>query len=122
MTRLLSLVDFRIEFLCGAAQVSVTEARSASANSVTSMAALLLQYLKLIMLFALIGSIIGLSHFNGENQNGSGLAAARHRHSPARARKILVASGRFAPAAEDAAFVPPYPIGTQPRPLAPMFR
>ncbi len=35
------------------------------------MTALLLQYLKLIMLFALIGSIIGLSHFNGENKNGS---------------------------------------------------
>ena len=53
------------------------------------MTALLLQYLKLIMLFALIGSIIGLSHFNGEKQNGSGSAAARHTHSPAKARKIL---------------------------------
>jgi hypothetical protein len=86
------------------------------------MATLLLQYLKLIMLFALIGSIIGLSHFSGEKQNGSGLAAAQHTHSPASARKILVVSGRLAPAAEDAAFVPPYPIGTQQRTLAPLFR
>ncbi len=86
------------------------------------MTALLLQYLKLIMLFALIGSILGLSHFNGENKNGSTLAAARHAHSPARARKILVVSGRLAPAADDAAFVPPYPIGTQQRPLAPLLQ
>jgi hypothetical protein len=87
------------------------------------MTALLLQYLKLIMLFALIGSIIGLSHFNGEKQNGSGLTAARHAHGrPARAQKILVVSGRLAPAAEDAAFVPPYPNGTQQRPLAPMLQ
>jgi hypothetical protein len=86
------------------------------------MTALLLQYLKLIMLFALIGSIIGLSHFNGENRNGSALAAAERTHSPARARKILVVSGRLAPAAEDAAFVPHYAIGTQQRPLAPLLQ
>ncbi len=84
------------------------------------MTALLLQYLKLIMLFALIGSIIGLSHFNGEI--GSGPAAARHTHSPAKARKILVVSGRLSPAAEDAFFVPPYAIGTQRRPLAPLLQ
>jgi len=84
------------------------------------MTALLLQYLKLIMLFALIGSIIGLSHFSGENQNGSGWAAATRTHSPARAHKVLVVSGRLAPAAEDAA--PLYLIGTQLRPLAPMFQ
>ena len=84
------------------------------------MTALLLQYLKLIMLFALIGSIIGLSHFRGESQSGTALAAAGHTHS--RAHKILVVSGRLAPAAEDAAFVPSYPMGTQQRPLAPLFR
>ena len=122
MTSLWGDNDFPIEFLCAGAHIAGMEARRASEKRVTSMTALLLQYLKLIMLFALIGSIIGLSHFSGEKQNGSGLTAARHTHSPARARKILVASGRLAPAAEDAAFVPPYPIGTQPRPLAPMFR
>ena len=122
MTPLWGGTDFPIEFLCADAHIAGTEARRASANRVTSMTALLLQYLKLIMLFALIGSIIGLSHFSGENQNGSGLTAARRTHSPARARKILVVSGRLAPAAEDGAFVSPYPIGTQQRPLAPMFR
>lgn len=86
------------------------------------MTALLLQYLKLIMLFALIGSIIGLSHFNGEKQNGSGLAAARSTHSPARARKILVVSGRLTAPAEDAAFVPSYAVGNQQRPLAALYR
>ena len=63
------------------------------------MTGLFLQYLKLFLLIALIGSIIGLSHFNGES-NGSSLAAARHAHSPARARKILVVTGRLAPAAD----------------------
>jgi len=122
MTSLWGGADFPIEFLCADAHIAGTEARRASANRVTSMAALLLQYLKLIMLFALIGSIIGLSHFRGENQSGTALAAAGRTHSPARARKTLVVSGRLAPAAEDAAFVPSYPIGTQQRPLAPLFR
>lgn len=114
--------DFPIEFVCGSAQIPVSEARWATANRVTSMTALLLQYLKLIMLFALIGSKIGLSHFHGENQPDSGLTAARHTHSPARARKIIVVSGRLSPAAEDAVFGPPYPVGTQRRPLAPLLQ
>lgn len=39
----------------------------------------LLQYVKLIMLLLLVGSVIGLSRFGGENRNGSGLAAARRK-------------------------------------------
>ena len=41
------------------------------------MAVLLLQYVKLIMLFVLIGSVVALSRFGGENRNGSDLATAR---------------------------------------------
>ena len=41
------------------------------------MAVLLLQNVKLIMLFVLIVSAIGLSHFSGENRNSSNLTAAR---------------------------------------------
>ena len=85
------------------------------------MTALLLQYLKLIMLFALIGSIIGLSHFGAGKRNDTGLVAATRTHSPATARKIIIVSGRIAPAAEDLAFVPPYRHGTQ-QPAAPMFQ
>ena len=69
------------------------------------MAVLLLQYVKLIMLFVLIGSVVGLSRFSRENRNGSNLAAARRKHSPARALRIStvsVASLR----ADGAAFVP----------------
>jgi hypothetical protein len=40
------------------------------------MTALLLQYLKLIMLLLLIGSIVGLSHFPGETRKGSASANA----------------------------------------------
>ena len=52
------------------------------------MAALLLQYVKLIMLFLMVGSVIALSHFGSENRNGSGLAAARHKHSSAKTLRI----------------------------------
>ncbi len=41
------------------------------------MSGLFLQYLKLFLLVALIGSIIGLSHFNGEIRNGSRLTPTR---------------------------------------------
>ncbi len=86
------------------------------------MTALLLQYLKLIMLFALIGSIIGLSHFRGENHSGSALAAAGRTHSPAKTHKIVAVSDRLAPAADDTALGPSYRIGTQQRSLAPILR
>jgi hypothetical protein len=83
------------------------------------MTALLLQYLKLIMLFLLIGSVIGLSHFSGENRNGSGLAAAPRTHSSGRARKILIVSGRPAATADRRGFVSDY--RARPRPLKPSF-
>jgi len=54
------------------------------------MTAVLLQNLKLIMLFLLVGSIIGLSHFAGENRNGSALARAGRTSDSIRAHKILV--------------------------------
>jgi hypothetical protein len=41
------------------------------------MTVLFIQYLKLILLIALIGSIIGLSHFNSESRNGSRLTLPR---------------------------------------------
>ena len=86
------------------------------------MTALLLQYLKLIILFALVGSIIGLSHFKGENGNGSGVAAAPLTHGRPKAHTTLVLNGRLAAAAEDAAFVPPYPTGAQHPSSAPIIR
>ena len=61
------------------------------------MAVLLLQYVKLIMLFLLVGSVIALSRFGGENRNGSGLAAA-----------------------DGAAFVPNYGPGTEQLPFEPL--
>ena len=84
------------------------------------MTALLLQYLKLIMLFLLIGTVIGLSHF-GESRNGSGLATARQTHSPARARRIPVVSGHLAAAADGAAIVRLRGIGNQRRLSRPSF-
>jgi len=54
--------DFPIEILCRSAHVDGTEARVVSGkNRVTSMIVLLIQNLKLIMLFAWIGTVIGLS-------------------------------------------------------------
>jgi hypothetical protein len=85
------------------------------------MAVLLLQYVKLIMLFVLIGSVIALSRFGGENRNGSGLAVARRKHSSAIALRIPTVSVRLAAAADGAAFVPNYGPGTEQRPLEPLF-
>ena len=42
------------------------------------MAALLLQNVKVILLFLLIVSAIGLSHLGGENPNSSDLTAGRN--------------------------------------------
>ncbi len=41
------------------------------------MTGLFLQYLKLFLLIALIGSIVGLSYFNGEIRNGPHLTPPR---------------------------------------------
>jgi len=49
-----------------------------SENRVTSMAALLLQNVKVILLFLLVVSAIGLSHLGGEKPGGSDLAAGRN--------------------------------------------
>ena len=84
------------------------------------MAVLLLQYVKLIMLFLLVGSVIALSHFGSENRNGSGLAAARRKHGSAKALRIPTQSVRLAAAADGAAFVPNYGPGTEQRPLEPL--
>jgi hypothetical protein len=85
------------------------------------MAVLLLQYVKLIMLFLLVGSVVALSRFGGENRNGSDLAIARRKHSSARALRISTVSVRLAAAADGAAFVPNYGPGTEQRPLGPLF-
>ena len=71
--------DFPIEILCGGLQVSdVGGPDGPSGNRVTSMAALLLQNAKVILLFLLVVSAIGLSHLGGENPDGSDLAAGRN--------------------------------------------
>ena len=85
------------------------------------MAVLLLQYVKLIMLFLLVGSVIALSHFGSENRNGSGLAAARRKHSSATALRIPTVSVRLAATADGAAFVPNYGPGTRERPRELLF-
>ena len=85
------------------------------------MTTLLLHNLKLIMLFLLVGSVIGLSYFSGENRNGSGLATTQHMDSSARARKILVASGRLAATADRTGFVPEYDVRLRQRSLKPSF-
>ena len=59
------------------------------------MTALVLEYIKLVMLFLLIGCIIGLSHFSGEKLNGSNSVAGRRMRASARARRILVLSIRL---------------------------
>jgi len=69
MTSLRGDARFPIEFLCAGAQIADAEACVASATRVTAMTALLLQNLKLIMLFALIASIIGLSRAGHERRN-----------------------------------------------------
>jgi hypothetical protein len=84
------------------------------------MTALLLQNLKLIMLFLLIGSVIGLSHFSGESRNGSDLAT-RRTDSSAEAHKIFVVSVRLAATADRPDFVPDYGVGPRQRSSKPMF-
>jgi hypothetical protein len=49
-----------------------------SGNRVTSMAVLLLQNIKVILLFLLVVSAIGLSHLGGKNPDRSDLAAGRN--------------------------------------------
>jgi hypothetical protein len=56
------------------------------------MTALALENLKLIILFLFVGSVIGLSHFGGEN--GSDMDAARGTRSSAKPRKTHVARVR----------------------------
>ena len=61
-------MPFRLEFICGREHIGGTEAPLPHEQQrETSMAALMLENLKLIILFLLIGSIIGLSHLRGEN-------------------------------------------------------
>jgi hypothetical protein len=62
-------VSFRLEFICGREHIAGTQAKELAQEQQgeTSMTDLLLENLKLIVLFLLIGSIIGLSHLNGEN-------------------------------------------------------
>ena len=50
------------------------------------MTALLLENLKLIVLFLLIGSIVGLSHAGGGKAVASGAKGSRRRRQPASAR------------------------------------
>jgi hypothetical protein len=77
------------------------------------MTALVLENIKLIMLFLLIGSIIGLSHLGAENLNRSDSVAGRRMRASAKARKILVVSIRLEAAARRARFVPGYVSGLQ---------
>jgi hypothetical protein len=86
------------------------------------MTALMLENIKLIMLFLLIGSIIGLSHFSGENLNGSDSAAGRRVRASARARKILAVSIRLDAAARRTRFVPGYVSDLPQRSLRPLFQ
>ena len=85
------------------------------------MTALLLQNLKLIMLFLLIGSVIGLSHFSGENRNGSDLVDSQRVDSSARAHKTLVVSVRLAATADRPGFLPDYGVGRRQGSLKPSF-
>jgi hypothetical protein len=78
------------------------------------MTAHLLQNLKLIMLFLLIGSVIGLSHFSGENRKGSDLLT-RRMGSLAKAHKILVVGVRPAATADRPGFLPDYGVGPRQR-------
>ncbi|MFZ0093878.1 MAG: hypothetical protein WCF66_10580 [Pseudolabrys sp.] len=84
------------------------------------MTALLLQNLKLIMLFLLIGSVIGLSHVSGENRNGSDLLT-RRMDSLAKAHKILIVGVRPAATADRPGFVPDYGVGPRQRSPKPSF-
>jgi hypothetical protein len=84
------------------------------------MTALLLQNLKLIMLFLLIGSVISLSHFSGENRIGSDLVS-RRMDSSARAHKILVVSVRLGTTADRPGFLSDYSVGSRQRSPKPSF-
>jgi hypothetical protein len=86
------------------------------------MTVLVLENFKLIVLFLLIGSIIGLSHLSGENPHGFDSVAGRRMRSPARAREILVVSGRLATAARRVRFVANVFSGLQLRSLRPLFQ
>jgi hypothetical protein len=88
----------------------------------TSMTALVLEYIKLVMLFLLIGCIIGLSHFSGEKLNGSDSVAGRRMRASARARRILVLSIRLEAAARRIRFVPGYVSSLRQRSLRPLFQ
>jgi hypothetical protein len=65
MTRLCASVDFPIEFLCGGAHIACAEAQQLPQEQLggTSMTDILLENLKLIVLFILIAAVIGMSHF-----------------------------------------------------------
>jgi hypothetical protein len=67
MTHLQGEPHFPIEFLCRGAHIPRHGGRKGfrKKQRVISMTALLVEYFKLIMLFMLIGSIIGLSHLSG---------------------------------------------------------
>jgi len=84
------------------------------------MTALFLQNLKLIMLFLLIGSVIGLSHFSDENRKSSDLLV-RRMDSSAGAHKILIVSVRLAATADRPGFLPVYGVGRRQRSLKPSF-
>lgn len=76
MTRLYRRVDFPIEFLCGGAHIPGSEAGSASAKhknkpGMTAVTALFVDHIKLVMLFVLIGSLIGLSRAGRKSAGGS---------------------------------------------------
>jgi hypothetical protein len=86
------------------------------------MTALVLENVKLIMLFLLIGSIIGLSHVSGENLNGPDSVAGRRMRASARARRILVVSIRLDAAARRTRFIPGYISGLQRRSPKPLFQ
>lgn len=85
------------------------------------MTVFLLENMKLIMLFALIGTLIGLSHFGRENRNGFGLTAARRTHGSPRARRILAVSIRLAAAADRLSSARQHSIRVQRRLLKPSF-
>ena len=82
----------------------------AAATRVTPMTALLPEYLKLIMLLLLVGSIIGLSHLPGETRNGSALANAEGASGRMHTHWVHVRKVRAAAADRRTSFVPNYCI------------
>jgi hypothetical protein len=82
-------VPFRLEFICGREHIGGTEAKELpQEQGETSMTAFVLENLKLIMLFLLIGSIIGLSHLSGENLTKNKTRAWRPTLTPNRAEAV----------------------------------